>query len=143
MTRCSEPWSWIFKPFTPVNGCCAWSVPGGRRRSESKLKWQEEIPLDLPDFQGDPLRLGQAIANLIANAQKYTPAGGEVSFSAGANDQEIWVMVSDTGPGISLDEQEKIFLPFYRGAQAGRIPQGMGPGLSIAQDPRQGAWGKD
>ena len=101
---------------------------------ESKLKWQEEIPLDLPDFQGDPLRLGQAIANLIANAQKYTPAGGEVSFSAGADDQEIWVMVSDTGLGISLDEQEKIFLPFFRGAQAGRIPQGMGLGLSIAQD---------
>jgi signal transduction histidine kinase len=42
--------------------------------------------------------------------------------------------VSDSGPGIPLEEQEKIFSPFYRGKQGGRFPQGMGLGLSIARD---------
>jgi signal transduction histidine kinase len=44
------------------------------------------------------------------------------------------VQVADTGPGIPLDEQNKIFQPFYRGTHGRRIVQGMGLGLSIARD---------
>ena len=52
---------------------------------------------------------------------------------AGRND-EIFIRVADEGPGIPLDEQEKIFAPFYRGEQSRRIKQGMGLGLTIARD---------
>jgi len=44
------------------------------------------------------------------------------------------VKVCDNGPGISLDDQRKIFIPFFRGSQQRRIKQGMGLGLSIALD---------
>ncbi len=57
-----------------------------------------------------------------------------VAIEAGSQDSEVWVQVSDTGPGIPLDEQDKIFTPFFRGTHNRRFPQGMGLGLSIAQD---------
>jgi signal transduction histidine kinase len=45
-----------------------------------------------------------------------------------------WIRVSDTGPGIAPEEQERIFDPFYRSQPGRRFPQGMGLGLSIARD---------
>jgi two-component system OmpR family sensor kinase len=55
-----------------------------------------------------------------------------VTLSAGVEKQEAWIQVGDTGPGISPEEQERIFAPFYRSQQGRRFPQGMGLGLSIA-----------
>jgi signal transduction histidine kinase len=49
-------------------------------------------------------------------------------------DGQAWVRFRDSGPGIPPDEQEKIFLPFFRGSQGRRIKDGMGLGLSIARD---------
>ena len=98
------------------------------------LMWKVEIPEDLPDFKADPYRLAQAIENLVSNAIKYTPKGGEVRIAACSDEKSIEVLVGDTGPGIDAEEQEKIFEPFYRGTQKRRIKQGMGLGLSIAQD---------
>ena len=96
------------------------------------LTWRTEVPADLPTLQIDPDRLGQAVGNLISNAIKYTPEGGTVSVSAGYNDETAWIRVSDTGRGISVQEQEAIFTPLYRGKTGSRFPQGMGLGLSIA-----------
>jgi signal transduction histidine kinase len=98
------------------------------------LAWILEIPVDLPDFKADPFRLAQAVENLVSNAIKYTPRGGAVSVSLGNDADTLWIQVNDTGPGIAPEEQEKIFVPFYRGAQKRRIKQGMGLGLSITQD---------
>lgn len=50
------------------------------------------------------------------------------------NLDEIWIMVGDSGPGISHSELDKIFTPFYRSNQEKRIAEGMGLGLSIAQE---------
>jgi signal transduction histidine kinase len=55
-----------------------------------------------------------------------------VTFGAGVEGQEFWIRVGDTGPGISPEEQERIFAPFYRGQPERRFPQGMGLGLNIA-----------
>ena len=99
-----------------------------------RLRWEASIPPDLPAIQADPLRLGQIIGNLCSNAVKYTPVGGTVSVSAGVRDHMAWIKVDDDGPGIAPEEQAKVFEPFYRGAQRKRIKQGMGLGLSIAQD---------
>jgi signal transduction histidine kinase len=98
------------------------------------LRWQVDLPVDLPMVEIDPDRLGQALGNVVSNAIKYTPPGGEVGLSAGCGDTEAWIRVRDSGPGIAPEEQERIFTPFYRGFADRRFPQGMGLGLSIARD---------
>jgi signal transduction histidine kinase len=98
------------------------------------LRWHVEIPADLPIITIDPHRLASALENLVSNAIKYTPSGGEVAVSALVNDAEVLLRVSDNGSGIGTDEQEKVFEPFYRGNQGKRFKQGMGLGLSIARD---------
>ena len=98
------------------------------------LAWQSSIPAALPVISADPDRLAQAVGNLVSNAIKYTPPQGSVTVSAGSQAGEVWLRVSDTGPGIAAEEQARIFAPFYRGPVSGRFPQGMGLGLSIARD---------
>jgi two-component system sensor histidine kinase BaeS len=98
------------------------------------LNWETRIPSDLPTLDADPDRLAQAVGNLLSNAIKYTPAGGSVSIKASATGEVACIQVSDTGPGIAAEEQERIFSPFYRGHTSGRFPQGMGLGLTIARD---------
>jgi signal transduction histidine kinase len=101
---------------------------------QKRLHWKIKLPESLPVVQADPLRLGQVIGNLVSNAIKFTPSGGTVMTEAGTDDQNVWIQVSDTGPGIPPDLQEKMFEPFIRGGQGRRFPQGMGLGLSIARE---------
>jgi signal transduction histidine kinase len=101
---------------------------------EKHLQWQVDIPVSLPTVPADPIRLAQVIGNLVDNAIKYTHPGHAVTVTAGQDSELAWVRVSDTGPGIPLEEQGLIFNPFYRGRQGRRIKQGMGLGLSIAHD---------
>jgi two-component system sensor histidine kinase BaeS len=101
---------------------------------EKGLHWQVAIPAGLPTVSIDPDRLGQALGNLVHNAIKYTPANGTVSISAGVDNSQVWIRVSDTGPGIAPEEQAHIFTPSYRGRAARPFSQGMGLGLSIARD---------
>jgi len=99
-----------------------------------ELRWQTHIPDDLPELILDADRIGQAFGNVVSNAIKYTPPDGEVTISAGTEETEVWIRVRDTGVGIPLEEQARIFEPFYRGTTGRRFPQGMGLGLSIARD---------
>ena len=102
------------------------------------LNWQMTLAADLgpggPVLEMDPNRMTQALGNLVSNAVKFTPSGGTVSVEAGIKDSEVWIRIGDTGPGISLDEQPYIFMPFYRGNSGRRFAHGMGLGLSIARD---------
>jgi signal transduction histidine kinase len=98
------------------------------------LHWELEIPTGLQTFEADPDRLAQAVGNLVNNAIKYTPEDGKICITAGQENDQIWIRVSDTGRGISPEEQVQIFKPLYRGAGGGRFPQGMGLGLSITHD---------
>ena len=98
------------------------------------LRWQVDLPDDLPELTLDTDRIGQALGNVISNAVKYTPVGGQVTISAGMEKAEVWIRVQDTGVGIPPEEQARIFEPFYRGSSSRRFPQGMGLGLSIARD---------
>lgn len=101
---------------------------------EKGLGWQADLPSNLPSVELDRDRMARAIGNLLSNAVKYTPAGGTVLVSAGAQEDEAWIRVHDTGPGIALEEQERIFEPFYRSQKLRRFPQGLGLGLTIALD---------
>jgi len=109
-------------------------LPWQEAASQKRLQWKSELSQDIPNVILDSRRLAQIIGNLVSNAIKYTPPGRSVSVAAGTQDNLIWISVSDTGPGISPEEQERIFTPFYRGGQGQRIKQGMGLGLSIASD---------
>jgi signal transduction histidine kinase len=82
----------------------------------------------------DPLRLGQALDNLVSNAIKYSPGGGLVSVRARRDDGWVRLEVQDTGMGMTEDEAGRIFTRFFRttAARQAAIP-GAGLGLSITK----------
>jgi signal transduction histidine kinase len=80
----------------------------------------------------DRTRLEQVAANLIDNAVKYTPAGGEVFVEAGRDGSAAVLRVRDTGPGIPIDEQPRIFDRLFRG-DTSRTERGLGLGLSLVK----------
>jgi two-component system phosphate regulon sensor histidine kinase PhoR len=79
---------------------------------------------------GDRSRIEQVLVNLIDNAIKYSPDGGEVSVSTAASAHGVRVEVRDTGIGIPATEQGSVFEKFYRGSLAGQ-PVGAGTGLGL------------
>jgi len=91
-----------------------------------------DIPPDLPRVQMDPHLFQQVIANLVHNAIKFTPAGGEIRITARASADEITVAVSDTGVGIPKEDLPRIFERFYK-ADRSRASGGTGLGLAIAK----------
>ncbi len=120
---------------TPLHPWLAQVLGPWREAAQDKeLRWRTDLPADLPPLEIDPDRLAQALGNVVSNAIKYTPPGGEVSVSADKDGTEVWIRVRDSGPGMGPEEQERIFIPFYRGPAGRRFPQGMGLGLSIARD---------
>lgn len=81
----------------------------------------------------DPIRIGQVLTNLVSNAIKYSPDGGEVVISLKRTGGEAVIAVSDQGVGIAPDELPRIMEPFRRATlTAGDIP-GVGLGLSVAR----------
>jgi signal transduction histidine kinase len=81
--------------------------------------------------RADERRLRQVVFNLVSNAVKFTPAGGSVAVRARTTDGVVEVAVSDTGPGIALEDRELIFEEF-RQAQGGR-QEGTGLGLPLSR----------
>lgn len=84
---------------------------------------------------GDEDRLKQVLVNLIGNAIRYTPPGGELTVGVGKEGERARLTVSDTGPGIPPEDLPHIFERFYRGEKArtrSRDGKGFGLGLSIA-----------
>jgi signal transduction histidine kinase len=98
---------------------------------------EKEIVLDVvadhpPEVLGDEQRLSQVLDNLVSNAVKFTPDGGNVRVHVGANGNGAKIVVADTGIGVSADEQKQVFSRFFRASTATRraIP-GTGLGLAI------------
>jgi signal transduction histidine kinase len=83
---------------------------------------------------GDERRISQVVFNLLTNAVKFTPAGGAVGVTASQANGEVWVAVTDTGPGIAAADQARIFEEFQQ-AEAG-IEQRTGTGLGLALSKR-------
>jgi two-component system OmpR family sensor kinase len=82
---------------------------------------------------GDEVRIHQVVANLLANARAHTPAGTPITVSLSTTDAGVEVTVADKGPGLSIEDQRRIFERFYR-ADESRVrtgDDGSGLGLSI------------
>ena len=105
-----------------------------------------EFKLNIPDqpvlAYYDPNKLEKVICNLLSNAFKYTPRGGEVQFNlrvAGGETKStgnfIAIAVEDNGPGISRDERDNIFERFYRSANTDDyVVEGSGIGLALVKE---------
>jgi signal transduction histidine kinase len=100
---------------------------------------QQEVPVvasvrgRLPAIRGDRARIRQVLGNLIENAVKYSPEGGEVRVSAAAGNGAVRIAVRDTGPGIPREQQALIFEKFGRADVEGGSKPGTGLGLFIAR----------
>ncbi|MFE1746725.1 ATP-binding protein [Coleofasciculus sp. H7-2] len=106
---------------------------------EKNLDLLAEIPPNLPPVQANAKALREVLSNLIDNALKYTPAGGQVYIHAGNRRQTSQgdfqaIAISDTGPGIPVQDKEHLFERHYRGVQAETEIPGSGLGLAIARD---------
>ncbi len=97
------------------------------------LTWKVSLPNDLPIIRTDPERLAQAISNLVNNAIKFTQAGGKVNLVVLKEPGKIQFQISDTGIGISPEEQAYLFVPFHRSVRPDWKAPGLGLGLSIAK----------
>jgi signal transduction histidine kinase/DNA-binding response OmpR family regulator len=101
---------------------------------EKGLAWSAGLPPRGPWIMGDRTRLRQVTLNLISNAVKFTPAG-QVHLAVSIADQNVTVAISDTGIGISPNEQSTIFDEFYRSRSAVESGYGgLGLGLAISKE---------
>jgi len=93
------------------------------------------LPENLPEAQMDKELVRVVMTNLLGNAIKYTEPGGNVVLAGEVDDDELRVHVVDTGWGIPVDEQEKVFQKFYRGKRTGSEKvTGNGLGLALARE---------
>jgi len=106
-----------------------------RANAEAKqIKIQVEAPPEPLFVHGDLFRLEQVVWNLLANAVKFTPAGGSVSIRVTQEADEIVLIIKDTGQGIEKSFLPKVFDMFRQGdARASREHAGMGIGLALVQ----------
>jgi CheY-like chemotaxis protein/anti-sigma regulatory factor (Ser/Thr protein kinase) len=105
---------------------------------DKPIQIKQSVSPKLPLIQADPMRIRQVLINLLSNAAKFTEEGiitidAEV-INNSSGQQEIMVSISDTGPGISAEDQARLFQPFTQvDASATRKTGGTGLGLSISR----------
>ena len=115
----------------PLEGILRYSLETvGGQISEKRLNIHLDLPMDIPPIRGNPIRLRQMLDNLVGNAIKYTPEGGEISVEMEVQGEQVILRISDNGPGVPPADQPHIFEKFYR---ASNVPKGVGgSGLGLA-----------
>lgn len=102
--------------------------------SSNQVTLQLDAPAQLPQVWADPDRVAQVLINILANAYRYTPAGGTVTVQVTTDDHEVRVAVIDTGIGIAAEHLPHVFERFYRVDKSrARNSGGSGIGLAIAR----------
>ena len=99
---------------------------------------RHQLAISLPTepimLEADPTRLAQVVSNLLNNAARYTPAGGQIWLSAGIDLEQAVLVVRDNGQGIPREELSRIFDKFAQVASAaGTLQGGLGIGLTLAR----------
>ena len=124
--RLEKEWCSVSEIFSNVLDRCSIAI----RNHQVRDAHDETLPL----VKLDPRLAAEALANLVENAAKYSPAGSEILLNASVNEGELAISVTDEGPGIAIDEIGRIFDKFYRSARfADNRSAGTGMGLAIAQ----------
>jgi signal transduction histidine kinase len=101
--------------------------------AKKKLNFKLDVPPDMPGGYGDERKLTQVLLNLVGNAIKFTDAG-EISIKVAAASDSFRVAVHDTGPGIALADQEKLFEEFQQADNSiTKAKGGTGLGLAISR----------
>jgi len=101
---------------------------------ERNLQLITEIPHHLPLVRVNEKALAEVLSNIIDNALKYTPAGGKILVQCGQQQGNFQgIAISDTGPGIPLEDLEHLGERHYRGVQAQTAIPGTGLGIAIAK----------
>jgi signal transduction histidine kinase len=101
--------------------------------AKKKLNFKLDVPPDMPNGYGDERKLTQVLVNLVGNAIKFTDAG-EISIKVAAASDSFRVAVHDTGPGIALADQEKLFEEFQQADNSiTKAKGGTGLGLAISR----------
>ncbi len=99
--------------------------------ASTQVQWKLDIPPSLPIIRADAVRVRQILINLLANANKYTQQGA-ITLGAAVELPYLHFWVSDTGPGVPVELQQKIFEPFTTSTRK-RRQEGVGLGLSITR----------
>jgi len=97
-----------------------------------KVMIQFVVAHDPGSIRADPSSLDELVSNLVDNAVRYSPPGGNITVEIGASQDGATITVRDSGPGISPEDLEHLFEPFYRGQAQKNIP-GTGLGLPIVK----------
>ncbi len=84
-------------------------------------------------LDADRLRFRQVVLNLLSNAVKFTPEGGRVDVRASVRDQDLVVLVADTGVGVPAEDRERIFDSFQQGTRQSGQAEGTGLGLTLSK----------
>lgn len=102
---------------------------------DKKVKLAVTLPANLPSIKADSDRVRQVLHNLLANALRHTPEGGQIGIVVEAPvDGLVRVFITDTGPGISAEDLPQVFNRFWRADRArSREQGGSGLGLAIAR----------
>lgn len=102
--------------------------------SERRVRILISLADNLPQVPADPDKLHQILLNLLHNGVKFTRPDTTVNVSAiWLSDGHVQISVSDAGPGMALEDAEKVFQPFYRAASIAKQSNGTGLGLAIAK----------
>ena len=85
--------------------------------------------------RSDRIKTEQIVLNILSNAVKFTPEDGKVTTTCGMTNDQAWIAVGDSGPGIPIDKREQIFEPFVQlGRSLSSFQEGTGLGLAISRD---------
>jgi signal transduction histidine kinase len=98
--------------------------------NEKRVGLKDEVDPSLPPVEADPRRLEQVLNNLISNALKFTPEGGQIFVGAGQNRKHVEVWVRDNGVGIPAEEIGEIFEK-YKQTTSGATSEHKGTGLGL------------
>ena len=101
--------------------------------TEKKINLHTNLPAVVPLIYGNPVRIRQMLDNLLGNALKYTPVGGDIEITITLEADQLLLQIADTGPGIPPADQPHIFEKFYRGSNVSSKVVGSGLGLAIVK----------
>ena len=117
-----------------VRECLDYCLSMVRERAlKQRILLSLEVDPQVGMLDADRLRIRQVVLNLLSNAVKFTPEGGRVGVRASLRDQDLVVEVVDTGPGVAVEDRQRIFDSFQQGARHPEQTEGTGLGLTLSK----------